>query len=553
MAFLNGRWWLAAIISSACVFAVSAWLLVIGPTHVVIAPWDVFINLDEAWRLHLGQVPGRDFHNPVGPVTYLLDAYGMDLVGPSLDAVTVGNVIFLCIVAAMGSFVAYRRIPPLPAMLFVVFLVFMIGATRQMGRSVHTPGYCELYNRYGWSLLCVVFLQFCLPVRKGAPERRVVEGVLGGTGLAILFYTKATFAAVAAIPVLFACCACPQWRQWRRLAGFMAGLLAVGMLLWLLIRLNVYDYLKDFIESGRAQTFERRWPSVQVAVIGAGRYVLLTGIVWAFLVAVPVVRRRLSLSAAVGTSAFVVLAAACAVLAASGNTGEAGEMPLFVIPGLIVINASRWQEGGMPSWSDSKRDWSYLAAVVVVLVIAGPTLARDALSIAVSTAWRGYRTTAVPASQRFDAKPIGDFIIPHNIDWTTNIWTSAQLPGRVNDGLALVRRHVSPQQSVLALAFSNPFTYALGLRPPRGTPVWFDFDINFNRRNHMDPERLFADVDFVIEPVLRAGDVYVNGKATLDALHDIYEPYLAQQYVEVERSTYWRLRRRRSLSSGSPD
>src|SRR5436309_15066133 len=58
------------------------------------APWDVFVLLDGAYRMSLGQVPGTDFGNPVGPMVYGLTSVGMKWQGqPSLASVAYGNLV----------------------------------------------------------------------------------------------------------------------------------------------------------------------------------------------------------------------------------------------------------------------------------------------------------------------------------------------------------------------------------------------------------------------------------------------------------------------------
>jgi hypothetical protein len=236
--------------------------------------------------------------------------------------------------------------------------------------------------------------------------------------------------------------------------------------------------------------------------------------------------------------------AALGLVTTFGNTGGFGEMPLLTVFGLILLNeiaTVKDQPGG--AWA--VRNWHYLlGAAIVIFGIAGPIFAKDAQSIANSAAWRDYRVTGAPASQRIQAAPLRDFIIPHNVEWTTEIWKSAEVPSRLNDGLALARRYVGPSQSILTLAFSNPIPYGLGSRPARGVPVWFDFDANYNLAHFRDPNLLFADVDFITIPIARPGAV--GGNRNIDALQRIYGPYLSEHYVEVGRSTYWVLLKRRS-------
>jgi len=63
------RGWCLPASISYCVALVLllAWL---GPSIIVMAPWDQFPLLDSGWRILIGQVPHTDFYNPSGPLTY---------------------------------------------------------------------------------------------------------------------------------------------------------------------------------------------------------------------------------------------------------------------------------------------------------------------------------------------------------------------------------------------------------------------------------------------------------------------------------------------------
>jgi hypothetical protein len=90
----------------------------------------------------------------------------------------------------------------------------------------------------------------------------------------------------------------------------------------------------------------------------------------------------------------------------------------------------------------------------------------------------------------------------------------------------------------VALALTDPFSFALGLPPPRGVPLWWDLSFNFNRSNYPMPERLFSEADFVVYPIVRPRDEGCCQETVL-VLHELYDGYLRQHYVEIDRSTYW--------------
>src|SRR5208282_286473 len=74
------------------IFILLAILFGLVGTPPISVPWDTAILLDGGWRIINGQVPHADFHTPIGPLTYLLAAFGMKIAPPSASSMTYGIV-----------------------------------------------------------------------------------------------------------------------------------------------------------------------------------------------------------------------------------------------------------------------------------------------------------------------------------------------------------------------------------------------------------------------------------------------------------------------------
>jgi len=522
-------------------------LLWIGSPPTVLAPWDVVIHLDESWRIFTGQIPHRDFHNPVGSFTYYLSALGMDLVGPRVLGVVVGNVIFLVLASSLASFVAYRRLTPIHAFVFTIFIILLSSALSQIGRPADLTGYVEVYNRYGWTLACILFLQAFFPLRPDVAPRSVLEGVLTGVVLSLIVFTKATFGVLCAIALILALFARSSWRD----RGFMVALIVSGLAsivaMYMLAGANIFDYAADVLTAGAAQSLGRRLGTVRETLKGCAIPVALLAATWTLAVIVPAVKGALNWAHALRITMVAIVIGGLALLIAFGNTGEHGEIPLFVVLGLYMLNEATLL--GPKRTGTYGREWTYIAATAIVWVgIAGPTMLRDATSIRIGYESRGYAADLAP-DQLFNSPSMRDFVIRHDTKWVTEYWKTAQLPARVNEGLEMMRREVGPGATILTLSFSNPFPFALELPAPRGTPVWFDYGLNFTEETHPDALKLFADVAYVAIPIIRDTDGYVGGRKTTETLQEIYGPFLKDHYEEVGHSTYWILLKRRDLLS----
>lgn len=518
-------------------FAVAVLLPVLGPTLVVLAPWDIFIDLDEGWRLFLGQVPNTDFHTPVGPLRFLLIAIGIWVSGPGLQAVVVSDVLFLLVAAPLAAFVAFRRLRPVPAFLFVVFVTLLAAAARQVGRGVDIPGYIEFYNRFGWALLCVLILQLLFARLPDLRPRPFAEGLVVGFLIAALVFMKITFGVVGLLVLVFALLRQPGLRAPRLLVGVAVAAIGVTIAVVAATGMNPFAYAADVLDSVRAQTLERRSGSIRGTFKRVVPFLALLVLAWVLLVLLPARGGRIPRRAAIQvtiTASFIVV---CGLLVAFWNAGEGGEVPPLLLAGLAMLSPPLGgSEAGAP---ELRRGRGTTVALVAVVAIGAWTAVQDAASIAMTAVGREYRVAGAPAAQRFDAVGLADYVIPADVDWVSEIWRSADVPTRVNDGLAFLRPRVRPDRSVLTLAFANIYPYALGVRPPRGVPTFFDLNNNFNAAHRPAPEALFADVDFVAIPIIRDGDDYRGGRDTVDTLLAIYGPYLTAHYAEAGRSQYW--------------
>jgi hypothetical protein len=109
-----------------------------------------------------------------------------------------------------------------------------------------------------------------------------------------------------------------------------------------------------------------------------------------------------------------------------------------------------------------------------------------------------------------------------------------------NDGARLLRRHVTPDSRVFVMDFSNPFSFALGLRPPRGGALVWHYERDFDAAHFPPADRVFSDVTFVMIPkcpVQRAATV---------TMRKIYGSALAASFVPIDETPLWELWGRQS-------
>jgi hypothetical protein len=208
--------------------------------------WDLLYNLSGAWHLQHGHVAHVDFHEPVGELNFMLTLLGFELVGPTPFAFLVGVTIVAAVAFAAASLAAVRRLPVLPAALFVIFVTLLVLMPANVGDKPNAYSFAMSYNRYGWSLLSILALILFLP-----PRNRVagdgVDVASGGLLLVALFYLKITYFAGGLAFVGLAMLISPHIR-----ARLPAWLAIGGLIVANAVAPWNYPYLSDILQAAAA-------------------------------------------------------------------------------------------------------------------------------------------------------------------------------------------------------------------------------------------------------------------------------------------------------------
>jgi len=540
-------WFIATVSSVAGIAGLSIW---IGPAPIV-GPWDVFTLLNGAYRIYEGQAPSTDFSNPVGPLVYGLTALGMHLQhAPSLAAATYGQVMFLVIISALAWVVAWRRLPAMYAAAFTVFMALLAVSVRPLGYSPWVTTYAMLYNRYGWllysTLLLLVLLQRRMPSTK---QSRAADGFLLGLILGLLFYDKITFfiASMVAVGIGLALSTLP--RSPRLGAAALSGFVVVGVVMRVAFGVHTTAYIGDFLQAARVQVSAQRTGLLAHAIFWTAPFALASILLLGGLFMI--VRRR---GEPIRDIVYLSLAAAyimgSSLLISAGDADEKGNLPALVVIPLLIVAAleptlPRWAGGSATSRSGS---WPVSASRLLLVGLAlllvgatGPIVGEDSLGLGKAVALRGYDARP-PATQRFDARLLHDFVIPADAQWQTAYRTAHNLPAMIDNGLSLLRRNIRPGDSVFTLAYTDPFSVALGLPLSRCGPLWWDLGYDFNPTHYPSAQCAIGNADWVIIPRMIPGQGCCQ--ETVSVMRTVYSRYLSEHYRKVKQTSDWILLRR---------
>jgi hypothetical protein len=110
----------------------------------------------------------------------------------------------------------------------------------------------------------------------------------------------------------------------------------------------------------------------------------------------------------------------------------------------------------------------------------------------------------------------------------------------VNDGLVLLQKSSTQDESVAAIGLINPFSYVLRRKPALGGSPWEIAGDNFPRMHLLDESLVFGNADLIMVPD------YPNSNEESDMfLAEAYRPYLLQHFNFVANSQWWSLYRRK--------
>ncbi len=213
-------------IAAALPVIVAAWAL-LSPARLLSREmsWDLLFNLSGAWHLRYGHVAHVDFHDPVGELNFYLTALGFSIAGPTPHAFLVGVTIITSFLFTIAVIVAWRRLPLLPAAIFVVFVCFIALRPANIGDLPTAYSFAMSYNRYGWAAISILALLLFVPPRMGRGGDWM-DAIAAGLLLIAIYYLKVTYFAVGFGAVCFALLISPHirghWQIWATVVGVTA-------------------------------------------------------------------------------------------------------------------------------------------------------------------------------------------------------------------------------------------------------------------------------------------------------------------------------------------
>jgi len=546
----------------ACILVLAGLVAKTGCIHHEDMPWDTNIILSGAYRLHTGQMPHVDYMSPIGLFPTWLVSVGMKIGGANVNAIAYGSALGAVFVALLAWFVSARRLPGFFAFSFSLFVGTLFMACRPLSFGLLTypfefshASYAMCYNRMGWALLSVLAMQSLLSpnLRDGSKIVNDIEAFSAGCLAALLALTKVNYLGAALVISFVWLCVTQPGR--RRIFWFVAGIASIPLFLMAFTPFSFQAWAAEFGTLGRLADVHSR--TVRMAQLTFGNFsdILFIGAV--LLLLKPFCG---------GVGRLWVICGTCVAIGmvVLNLNMQMHEVPLFAVACAIVLETALrgWKSGAVNEpVSKIFQLWFVVGTCIYLFLLIG-TFASDAASIVYTSALKSHMKYLTPDSGIIHSESFGPLLMPPQPgeqveqervlqDILARREATPYLIGRVsftpyqyahliNDGLALLKPHVTPASGVFCMDLTNPFPLALALPYPKGGALWWD-QKTFDQKLFPNAEQVFADVTLVMIPKVGLGH-------STGLLQAVYQPYIMEHFSRVSGSALWDLYARKNLA-----
>lgn len=511
----------AAVLTIAA--ACAALLALPGQTVTTKYVNDLFVFLDGAHRVLEGQVPNRDFHSALGPLTYYLPAAGMWLGGNYGAAMPIGMALTVMGLAGPAAHILGTRLRPVIAIPLALYLLLIAAAPINLGEPVRALSFAMFYNRVGWAALAFLLVMYVRPTRTG--NGQTVLDVLSAAALALLLlYLKISYGLVALAFLLFMLLD-PHQRRWAILAlGLMAAICLGIEAMWRSSGAHISDLLLAGRVSGAIKSVEDVGEIVIRSFAGYVPFAMVAGLaLWR--------RRRVR---------DLLFYGFCTVSGYMLVKQNFNNWDIVTLGAAAAVGAEFVCRSALRTPAASPGQLSVLSGIpILLLALTLPSSVHNATALGLHA--------ALATAREGEPVPLPEF---QGIR-LAKLWSAADHPAMqayaesLKDGAdALGSLHPKPSR-VFVLDFVSPFSAGLGLKPPVGDSTWQHWGRTVDDAHFLPPKDLLSDVRVIMEPKFPV-EIW-----TAEGLRRVYGRYIAERFELARETPFWKVYVAKSAEDGS--
>jgi hypothetical protein len=393
------------------------------------------------------------------------------------------------------------------------------------------------YNRWGWALLSIAIIELFLPRRDGIV--RVRAGVSTGIVAGLLLFVKPNYLAAVMGAIVVRLLASRFDRKWA--SGLAGGFLAIAAAGFMYLRFNFGAFWGDLRMLGSVQTLSVRLGSISQLTMANIPDLFFLGC--AVLIAATYARRAgASPGRVLRIAGPPVAVAAIGIVTCSANY-QWLQIPLMYLAVFLLIEYVRRMK--------TSRELGAAAFLMLILIGAGATVGpffEDLTTLLGAGShetdpqvrdWPGFASAALadmrvePRPQELSTESVLGGLRAGATRWSEQDGNAYPYVLWFNAGAALLRDRISARTHVLVMDLSNPFSFALGLTPPKGDALFWHYQRVFDRSHFPEASRVFRDVTDVMVP-----KTPIQRQATKE-LQQIYGSVLARDFQKAGENDLW--------------
>ncbi len=481
---------------------------------------DLLIFLDGAYRISWGQVPNRDFHSALGPLSFYLPAAGYLLTGSMGSAMPVATALLLLVVTPVMVHVIGTRTQALIGIPLAAVLLLVIAVPMNLGELFTDLSFGMYYNRFGWSLLALLFVMHLRPIEP-RPRQQLLDALCAAVLAGLLCYLKISYGMVA-VGFLVLTLLDARQRGWAAAAlAATAALALVVEAFWRSTGAYIGDILLAAEVSGAVRGTMLEMTTLAVRNLADYCLFVILALV------------ALWQSRSLRDLLFYGYCAGSGYLLLNQNFQS------WVIVTLYAGGAVAAQKLLRPDAPSTPQNSSWAAAAPLLLfALIAPTaiISTAALATHAALAIRGEgEDFALP---NLENVRLANLVSPWDHEFSAGYINTLR-----NGAVALATLRPEAER-VYVMDFVNPFSAGLQLEPPRGDLAWQHIDRTFDRQHFLPPAEILQDVDVVMEPK------YPVERFTYYGLKDLYLPYIHANFeLAAENENWWVWQRRTSMEA----
>jgi hypothetical protein len=500
---------------------------IVGVPMLQVFGHDLFVSLDGGWRVLHGQRPSVDFYSQMGPAYYLLHATGIWLAGGDARGLGYGSALATSLISFWAFFLLRSRMRSAPLFVACLFLALLVAAPFPIGDPFFEATFSMKHNRYGYALTALVLLESFLPQEENTRKKNFLGGFSSGVACALLLFLKISYGfvalAIAAVSLPF----CVRAR--RRLAGMIAGFVAIGLPMMAYLRFDLPSQVFQYQMLARAQEHKLGPFMLLSALYHDREEIALVVLLAVFICMLPGISLRRSFTLML----IVAMAIAASTLLVLTNTQPFG-MPLLGAATLLLMNE-------LDVVISKGRAFPQAAPLLALgLLTVGIPMFFDAAGLAIALE---HKLLPNPSSAHFHEARLAsiafaDCSVQHEGNNCTPNDNGGNFVRYTEEGIALAQANSRPGESIQGMGMCNPFSFALQRPPSHGGAV------NLSRTNisssFIPPKKLlFGDVALLLVPKFADSE-----KNTQTAILHAYPELRGVDYHWVAESENWILYRR---------